>query len=155
MTFPQENPMGAASITSIAKYQNRRGVSAPGTTVEDVLEWLESSEELRRAFLHRYGEEAIDEARQFAGMQSDIAMAEMRQIQLNQYRNELVPGKMVVEIRDLTVQLIRDTIGASYIAQLEHYGVPPEIASRGQEDLLRGLRSLYTEFALRLLGDSG
>ena len=76
-------------------------------------------------------------------------MTEMRQMQVNQLRGELLPVSMLIELRDQTLQLIRDTLGPAYFAQLKNRGLTDEEAKRGHDNMIRGLQNIYYEFSQR------
>lgn len=92
--------------------------------------------------------------RRWATLEKDILTNEMRRIQVDQYRGELVPAQMVLDIRNQTIQLIQDTLGESYIANLVNQGIDAEEAKRGYDDMMQGIRSLYAEYA-RQMRESG
>ena len=69
------------------------------------------------------------------------------------YRGDLVPSSIVLEIRTATVQLIQDTLGDAYIANLVNLGLTPEDARRGYDDLMLGLRAVYAEFVRKMRAD--
>ena len=52
-----------------------------------------------------------------------------------------------------TIQLIQDTLGDAYIANLENLGIRPEDAKRGHDDMMLGLRALYSEFVQKMRED--
>ena len=90
-----------------------------------------------------------------ATLEKDILTNEMRRIQVDQYRGELVPAQMVLDIRNQTIQLIQDTLGEAYAANLVNMGISEEDAKRGYDDMMQGIRSLYAEYARRLREDGG
>ena len=92
----------------------------------------------------------FNDVRKWATLEKDILTNEMRRIQVEQYRGELVPAQMVLDIRNQTLQLIQDTLGEAYIANLVNMGIPEKDAKRGYDDMMEGIRSLYSEYARRL-----
>ena len=154
MILPKGPGAGTAASNTIQQMKSDlnkgRGLNDPSLAL--IMEQIDSAVTLKDEFIRKYGPDAVDELRDFANLQTSLLMAEMRQMQVNQYRDQLVPVDVVTEIRDRTVQLINDTLGAAYIAQLVFAGVPEESAKRGREDMLAGLRSLYTRYAQEKMG---
>ena len=144
---------GNATLNRMQRDLNR-GLTAPGTTIAQMLEWIDGSHELKNALMEKYGEDEFDELRAFAQLQSDLLMAEIRQMQVNQLRGETVPVSVVTDLRDLTVSLLQDILGPAFIAQLLAYGVPEQLARRPRESALRGLQSLYAEYGQKLMNDA-
>ena len=95
----------------------------------------------------------FNDLRKWTNLEKDILQNEMRRIQVEQYRGELVPSSIVLEIRNATIQLIQDTLGDAYIANLVNLGINPEDAKRGYDDMMLGLRALYSEFAQKMRED--
>ena len=157
MPIPEQRFGEGATATSVkqrARGQLKKGVSTSGNSLDEVLRWLDGVSEAHDKFVAKHGEEKLAGLREFSDVQTSALMAEMRQIQVNQYHQELVPGKMIIELRDLTVQMIDDVLGPAYASQLMHMGVPSELAYKAREDVLGGLRNLYMQYAQKNMSDA-
>ena len=135
----------AAMINQRARQQLAHGRTSDSR--DERIDWI-----IQRIKDYTAGYE-FNDLRKWTNLEKDILQNEMRRIQVEQYRGELVPSSIVLEIRNATIQLIQDTLGDAYIANLVNLGLGPEDAKRGYDDMMLGLRALYAEFVQRIRDD--